>query len=266
MDRDRSAILSARKVAKRFGGIQALSDYSIDIMQGDLMGLIGPNGAGKTTVFNLLAGVLKPSEGDIFFNSENITKFSPAQTARSGIARTFQNIKLFGNLSVLDNIKVALHMRHGPKFLSTICHLPKFVQTEKRITRHAMAFADMMDLTALIHEPARKLPYGDQRRMEIARALATDPKLLLLDEPAAGMNTRETAELVTTIRNIHADQGITILIVEHDMRLVMNLCHRIQVLNQGRVLAEGTPEEIQKSSEVIKAYLGTPKETHHADN
>ena len=164
MHRDRPAILTARKVAKRFGGIQALSDYSIDIMDGDLMGLIGPNGAGKTTVFNLLSGVLRPTEGTIFFNAEDITKFSPAQTARAGIARTFQNIRLFGDLSVLDNIKVAFHMRHGRGFLSTIWHLPRFVQTEKEITRNAMKFADMMDLTDLIHEPARKLPYGDQRR------------------------------------------------------------------------------------------------------
>lgn len=266
MNCERAAILSARNVDKRFGGIQALSDYSIDIIQGDLMGLIGPNGAGKTTVFNLLSGVLKPSAGDIFFNSENITKFSSAQTARAGIARTFQNIKLFGDLCVLDNIKVAFHMRHGSGFLNTICHTSKFRQTEKNITRKAMEFAEMMDLTDLIYEPAKKLPYGDQRRMEIARALATDPKLLLLDEPAAGMNTHETAELVTTIKNIHGNQDITILIVEHDMRLVMNLCQHIQVLNQGRVLAFGTPEEIQNSPEVIKAYLGSPKETVHADS
>lgn len=233
MNRERAAILSARNIDKRFGGIQALSDYSIDIIQGDLMGLIGPNGAGKTTVFNLLSGVLKPSDGDIFFNSENITAFSPAQTARAGIARTFQNIKLFGDLCVLDNIKVAFHMRHGSGFLNTICHTAKFRQTEKKITRNAMKFAEMMNLTDLIYEPAKKLPYGDQRRMEIARALATDPKLLLLDEPAAGMNTQETIELVTTIKNIHANQEITILIVEHDMRLVMNLCRHIQVLDKG---------------------------------
>lgn len=265
MDSEGSILLSVRNLGKNFGGIQALFDYSMDIMQGELVGLIGPNGAGKTTVFNLLSGILKPSSGEIFFNSKNITKFSPAQTARVGIARTFQNIRLFGDLCVLDNIKVAFHMRYGRGFLNTICHSAKFQQTEKEITRKAMEFAEMMDLTNLIYAPAKKLPYGDQRRMEIARALATDPHLLLLDEPAAGMNPQETSDLMNTIKKIHTAHDMTILIVEHDMRMVMNLCQKIQVLNQGRMLAAGTPEEIQNSPEVIKAYLGSPREKAHAD-
>lgn len=257
-------LLHVEGLAKNFGGLTAVSDYSLTLEQGELVGLIGPNGAGKTTVFNLLSGVLESSSGECYFNSQNITHFSPAQTARAGIARTFQNIRLFEDLSVLDNIKVALHMNHGRGFLNTLFHTTKFRQAEKEITSKAMQFAELMDLTDLVHESAGKLPYGDQRRMEIARALATNPKLLLLDEPAAGMNPRETAELMTTIQEIHARQNLTILIIEHDMRLIMNLCQRLQVLNQGHLLAQGTPEEIQNSPEVIKAYLGSPKETSHA--
>ncbi len=246
-------------LVKRFGGLVAVSDYSLTLEQGELVGLIGPNGAGKTTVFNLLSGVLKSSSGNFFLTSQNITKFSPAQIARVGIARTFQNIRLFEDLSVLDNIKIAFHMHHGKGFIDTIFNTKKFLQAEKKITQKAMEFAELMNLTDLIHEPAKKLPYGDQRKVEIARALATNPKLLLLDEPAAGMNPMETAELMRTIKEIHAKQDMTILIVEHDMRLVMNLCQRLQVLDQGQLLAQGTPEEIQESPEVIKAYLGSPK-------
>ncbi len=257
-------LLHVVDLVKRFGGLVAVSDYSLTLEQGELVGLIGPNGAGKTTVFNLLSGVLKPSSGNFFLNSQDITKFSPAQTARVGIARTFQNIRLFEDQSVLDNIKVAFHMHHGKGFLNTIFHTKRFRQAEKKITQKAMKFAELMNLTDFIHEPAKKLPYGDQRRVEIARALATNPKLLLLDEPAAGMNPQETAELMRTIKEIHAKQDMTILIVEHDMRLVMNLCQRLQVLNQGQLLAQGTPEEIQNSPEVIKAYLGSPKENPHA--
>jgi branched-chain amino acid transport system ATP-binding protein len=258
-------LLEVEGLEKRFGGLLAVSDYTLTLEKGELVGLIGPNGAGKTTVFNLLSGVLKSSSGKIFLNAKNITKLSPAQIARTGIARTFQNIRLFGDLCVLDNIKVAFHMHHGKGFFNTICHTTKFRQTEKEITGKALKLADMMDLTDLVYEPAKNLPYGDQRRMEIARALATGPKLLLLDEPAAGMNPQETADLMTTIRKIHIDYDMTILIVEHDMRLVMNLCQRIQVLNRGRLLAQGTPDEIQNSPEVIKAYLGSPKEKSHAD-
>jgi len=259
-------LLQVEGLEKRFGGLVAVSDFNLNLEQGELVGLIGPNGAGKTTVFNLLSGVLKPSSGKIFFNSKNITKYSPSQTSRTGIARTFQNIRLFGELSVLDNIKVAFHMHHGLGLFNTICHSVKFRQTEEKINRKALDFAEMMGLTGLIYEPAKKLPYGDQRRMEIARALATDPTLLLLDEPAAGMNPQETRALMNTIKKIHLDYNMTILIVEHDMRLVMNLCQRIQVLNQGLMLASGTPEEIQNSPDVIKAYLGSSKEKIHADN
>ncbi|MEN8210364.1 MAG: ABC transporter ATP-binding protein [Thermodesulfobacteriota bacterium] len=259
-------LLQVEGLEKRFGGLLAVSDYTLNLKKGELVGLIGPNGAGKTTVFNLLSGVLKSSSGNFFLNSKNITKLSPAQIAKIGIARTFQNIRLFEGLCVLDNIKVAFHMHHGRGIFNTIFHTTKFRETEKEITRKAMKFAEMMGLSDLIYEPAKNLPYGDQRRMEIARALATSPKLLLLDEPAAGMNPQETVDLMNTIKKIHNDHDITILIIEHDMRLVMNLCQRIQVLNQGRLLAHGTPGEIQNSPEVINAYLGAPKGNRHADH
>lgn len=261
----RDLLLQVEGLGKRFGGLEAISGYSLTLNKGELVGLIGPNGAGKTTVFNLLSGVLLPTAGTIYFDSKNITKFPPAKIAQAGIARTFQNIRIFGDLSVLDNIKVACHMHHGKGFIPTIFHTAKFRLTENVITRKATEFAEIMKLKDLIHEPAKNLPYGAQRRMEIARALATEPKLLLLDEPAAGMNTQETADLLATIKNIHSDHGMTIFIVEHDMHLMMNLCERLQVLNRGQLLAEGTPKEIQNSPEVIKAYLGTPKENLHAD-
>ena len=258
-------LLRVEGLEKRFGGLVAVSDYSLTLKRGELVGLIGPNGAGKTTVFNLLSGVLKSSSGTIILNSKNITQLTPSQIARVGIARTFQNIRLFGDLSVLDNIKVAFHMRHGRGLFHTLCHTSSFRQTEREITRKAIECAEVMHLKELLYEPAKNLPYGDQRRMEIARALATDPSLLLLDEPAAGMNTQETADLLKTIQNIHRDHGVTIFIVEHDMHMMMNLCQRLQVLNRGQLLAQGTPEEIQNSPEVIQAYLGAPKENRHAD-
>lgn len=262
---ERDPLLQVEGLGKRFGGLEAISGYSLTLNKGELVGLIGPNGAGKTTVFNLLSGVLLPSAGTIYFDSKNITKYPPAKIAQAGIARTFQNIRIFGDLSVLDNIKVACHMHQGKGFIPTIFHTAKFRLSENVITRKATEFAEIMKIKDLIHEPAKNLPYGAQRRMEIARALATEPKLLLLDEPAAGMNTQETADLLATIKNIHRDHDMTIFIVEHDMHLMMNLCERLQVLNRGQLLAEGTPEEIQSSPEVIKAYLGTPKENLHAD-
>lgn len=258
-------LLKVDGLEKRFGGVVAVTDYCLALKRNELVGLIGPNGAGKTTVFNMLSGILKPTSGHIFLYSEDITKYSSSQSAKVGIARTFQNIRLFGDLTVLDNIKVAFHMHQGQNFLNTICHSKKFQRSEKKICQDATSLAEIMDLTDLLYEPAKNLPYGDQRRLEIARALATNPKILLLDEPAAGMNLQETENLMTTIRKIYSDHDMSILIVEHDMRLVMNLCQKIQVLNHGQLLAQGTPEEIQNSPEVIEAYLGCPKEKNHAD-
>lgn len=256
----RKSLLHVNGLGKRFGGIHAVSDYELFLSDNELVGLIGPNGAGKTTVFNMLSGILKPSSGDIFLGGQDITALSPSKTAKAGIARTFQNIRLFRDLSVLDNIKVAFHMHQGKNLFHTICHTVKFKEAEHKIDKEARGFAEIMGLTDFLHEPAGNLPYGDQRRIEIARALAARPKILLLDEPAAGMNNQETRELVKTIKTIHEDYPVSILVVEHDMDMVMNLCQRIQVLNQGRVLAHGTPAQIQQSPEVVKAYLGNPKE------
>ena len=244
---------------KRFGGITAVRDYSLDLAQNELLGLIGPNGAGKTTVFNMLSGILPPTAGRIRLLDMDITRFAPHQTAKAGIARTFQNIRLFRDLTVLDNIKVAFHMHRGAGLWSTLAHLPGFRRAEDRMEKEARDFAEMMQLTHVLDQPAKNLPYGDQRRMEIARAMAARPKVLLLDEPAAGMNPQETQSLMETIRTLHREHKISILIVEHDMRLVMNLCQRIQVLNQGQLLAQGSPEQIQNSPEVIEAYLGSSR-------
>lgn len=255
-----ATLLGVEDLEKRFGGILALTGYGIEIQKGELVGLIGPNGAGKTTVFNLVSGVLKPTRGRILFGGEDITHSRPDQNASLGLARTFQNIRLFNELSVIDNIKVAFHMRTGEGLLQTLFHLPRFRDTEREMTRRALALLELVGLHDLRNEPARNLPFGLQRKVEIVRALATQPKLLLLDEPAAGMNTSETEELIRTIGNIHKEYQLTIFLVEHDMKVVMNICQRIQVLDGGRVLTMGDPEQIQKDPRVIEAYLGSRKE------
>ena len=257
-------LLSARGVSKHFGGVTALADYQVEIPAGILMGLIGPNGAGKTTVFNILSGVLPPSQGRVLLRGRDITELKPHQKARLGIARTFQNIRLFPSLSVLDNVKIALHMRRGKGLWPTLLHTPGFRRSEREMHARAGEYLELLGLDQVAREEAGNLPYGLQRRVEIARALATDPALLLLDEPAAGMNPNETAELVEVIRRIHAEYGLTIFLVEHDMKLVMALCQRIQVLEQGRVLALGTPQEIRADRRVVEAYLGKKKEAAHA--
>jgi branched-chain amino acid transport system ATP-binding protein len=257
-------LLRVDGLGKRFGGIQALSQYGLNLETGALAGLIGPNGAGKTTVFNLLSGVLKPSTGHIFFRGRDITGQKPFRNARLGLARTFQNIRLFNDLSVEDNVRVALHMHLGRGFWPTIFNLPVYHRAEAAIRRQAEEFIALTGLTDVRDEPAGNLPYGRQRRVEIARALAARPRLLLLDEPAAGMNPHETEELVATIRTIHEQYGLTILLVEHDMSVVMSICRTIQVLVQGRLLTSGSPRDIQSDPRVIEAYLGTPRETCHA--
>jgi branched-chain amino acid transport system ATP-binding protein len=259
-------LLSVEKLEKRFGGIRALHGYDVFVRAGELLGLIGPNGAGKTTVFNLLSGVLKPTSGRILFGGRDITDFRPDQNARLGIARTFQNIRLFQDLSVQDNIKVAFHMRHGKGFWSTLLGLPAHRRSERHMNDRATEYLSQLGLSSLKNEPARNLPYGLQRRVEIARALAAGPSLLLLDEPAAGMNQRETEELVEIIREIHRRLNLAIFLVEHDMSVVMAVSERIQVLDQGRVLAEGPPALIRDDPRVIAAYLGAPKDRCDASN
>ena len=251
-----SVILNVESLEKRFGGITALTDYSVNIRRGELVGLIGPNGAGKTTVFNLLSGVLKPSGGRIYFNDRDITRLRPDQNTALGIARTFQNIRLFKELSVLDNIKVAFHMRLGRDLWKTLFHTSQYRQAEIEMRQRSYEIMELFGLVSVKDIPAKNLPYGIQRRVEIARAMATLPKLLLLDEPSAGLNPNETEELVKILQNIHRKNDLTIFLVEHDMKLIMAVCQKIQVLDRGRMLAMGAPDDVRHDLRVIEAYLG----------
>lgn len=265
MPSSESVLLQVKDLSKRFGGIVALDGFNIRIHSGELVGLIGPNGAGKTTVFNLLSGVLKPSRGQIFFDGMNITGRRPDENTYLGIARTFQNIRLFKELSVSDNIKVAFHMRLGKGFWPTLFHTPAYRRSELEMERKADEYMELFDLAAIRDTATGNLPYGLQRRVEIARALATRPKLLLLDEPSAGLNPSETDELQKVLQDIHRSQGLTIFLVEHDMQLIMNICQKIQVIDQGRMLAYGPPDEVRRNSQVIEAYLGkSAREKQHA--
>jgi len=249
-------ILNVEGLEKRFGGITALTDYSVKIRQGELVGLIGPNGAGKTTVFNLLSGVLRPTGGHIYFNNRDITRLRSDQSTALGIARTFQNIRLFKELSVLDNIKVALHMRLGRGLWNTLFHTSAYRRAEVDMQQRSNEIMTLFDLTSVKDIPVKTLPYGIQRRVEIARAMATLPKLLLLDEPSAGLNPSETDELVKILRNIHRKNELTIFLVEHDMKLIMAVCQKIQVIDRGRMLTMGTPDDVRQDLRVIEAYLG----------
>jgi branched-chain amino acid transport system ATP-binding protein len=250
-------LLEAVKLTRSFGGVVAIEDYSLRVASNDLIGLIGPNGAGKTTVFNLLSGVLAPDAGRIFWRGSDVTDRPTHAIARLGLARTFQNIRLFLDLSVIENVMAGLHMRYGEGVLTTLLGLPRFGRAEATIRRRAREILELAGLQTLGPVRAGDLAYGDQRRVEIARALATEPRLLLLDEPAAGMNPSETQAVVELIRRVHEDFAVAVLVVEHDMRLIMNLCRHIQVLDRGRFLAAGTPEEIQADPGVVAAYLGT---------
>ena len=256
MSTTNSVLLNVEGLQKRFGGISALSDYSVKIRRGELVGLIGPNGAGKTTVFNLLSGVLKPTGGHIYFNNRDITRLRPDQNAALGIARTFQNIRLFKELSVLDNIKVAFHMRLGKGFWKTLIHSSAYQRAEGQMHHRCHEIMEIFGLEPVKEIPAKNLPYGIQRRVEIARAMATLPKLLLLDEPSAGLNPSETEELVKILRDIHRKANLTIFLVEHDMKLIMAVCQKIQVIDRGRMLTMGVPEDVRNDSCVIEAYLG----------
>ena len=250
------AMLDIKNLSISFGGLKAVDDFSITIEKGQLYGLIGPNGAGKTTIFNLLTGVYKPDGGRILLDGKDITGHKAIQINQAGIARTFQNIRLFKELSVLDNVKVGLHNHHKYSTLSGILRLPSYYKVEKEMDERAMELLKVFDLDKEFDYKASNLPYGKQRKLEIARALATEPKLLLLDEPAAGMNPNETAELMKTIRFVRDHFDMTVLLIEHDMKLVSGICERLTVLNFGHMLAEGPTSEVLSNPEVIKAYLG----------
>ncbi|HAV01085.1 MAG: ABC transporter ATP-binding protein [Lachnospiraceae bacterium] len=251
-----SALLSVNSLSISFGGLRAVDDFSVEIKKGALYGLIGPNGAGKTTVFNLLTGVYKPDEGRIMLDGKNITGMTTVEINKAGIARTFQNIRLFKDLSVLDNVKVGLHNHYEYSTLTGILRLPSYFRVEKEMNERAMELLKVFDLDSESESFAKNLPYGKQRKLEIARALATEPKLLLLDEPAAGMNPNETGELMDTIRFVRDNFDMTILLIEHDMKLVSGICEELTVLNFGSILSQGRTADVLNDPEVIAAYLG----------
>ena len=249
-------LLKTTKLSKVFGGLRAVSNFEMEINKGELVGLIGPNGAGKTTAFNLLTGLYEPTEGEIIFDGQSVVGLKPYQVTQKGIARTFQNIRLFSEMTVLDNVKVAYHFHMKYGLAEAVSRLGRYFGEEEDLEEQAIRFLEIFQLADKKDEVAKNLPYGEQRRLEIARALAAKPKLLLLDEPAAGMNPQETQQLLQMIRWIRKEFDLTILLIEHDMSLVMNVCERIYVLDYGKIIASGTPDEIKNNKQVVEAYLG----------
>lgn len=250
------ALLETKNLGISFGGLRAVNEFDISVEKGELYGLIGPNGAGKTTIFNLLTGVYQPDEGAILLDGVNLTGKKTIEICKAGVARTFQNIRLFHDMPVLDNVKAGLHNHYPYSTIEGILRLPRYYKVEKEMNEKAMELLKVFGLEEYADYLAENLPYGQQRKLEIARAMATEPKLLLLDEPAAGMNPNETKELMDTIRFVRDHFDMTILLIEHDMKLVSGICEKLTVLNFGEVLAQGNTQEVLNDPEVIKAYLG----------
>ncbi|MGT2979335.1 ABC transporter ATP-binding protein [Streptococcus alactolyticus] len=250
------ALLDVKKLTKNFGGLTAVGDVAMHLNEGELVGLIGPNGAGKTTLFNLLTGVYEPSEGTVSLDGTILNGMKPYKIASLGLSRTFQNIRLFKEMTVLDNVLIGMANQTSPHLLASFLRLPKYYQSEEELRQKALDLLAIFNLETEADTLAKNLPYGQQRRLEIVRALATKPKILFLDEPAAGMNPQETAELTELIRKIKDEFNITIMLIEHDMSLVMEVTERIYVLEYGRLIAQGTPDEIKTNQRVIEAYLG----------
>lgn len=250
------ALLDVKKLTKNFGGLTAVGDVTMHLNEGELVGLIGPNGAGKTTLFNLLTGVYEPSEGTVSLDGTILNGMKPYKIASLGLSRTFQNIRLFKEMTVLDNVLIGMANQTSPHLLASFLRLPKYYQSEEELRQKALDLLAIFNLETEVDTLAKNLPYGQQRRLEIVRALATKPKILFLDEPAAGMNPQETAELTELIRKIKDEFNITIMLIEHDMSLVMEVTERIYVLEYGRLIAQGTPDEIKTNQRVIEAYLG----------